>query len=497
MISLLGVYMVTLAPGLTWANGGSDGGDLIAAAFTGGIAHPTGYPLYMLLARLFQALPAGSLAYRTNLMSACFTALGAALVYRLVVRSLPTPKGSLVWLAGLGAGYAFGLAPLIWSQAVITEVYALQAFLVLLILCLYTKPEQTTGSGQKRLACQRGLALGLGMSNHVTTILLLPLALFIGSIHTHIEPGRPAQHRKRWPGNLELDRESLLRQLLWFGLGSSLYLLLPLRALAHPPINWGNPLTPERLWWLVSGELYRSYYLHSSLGGLWVHIRAGAGLLLEQFGIPGLLLGLTGLVVFWEPSRLYILSAWTAAVSLVFAVFYHSVDSYLYLIPMFTCFAIWIGLGLGGLFERFFRRSGKTGFMFGLLLIAYLAGRSLTYLDQVDASRDLRAERFSAQVLSAAPENAMVFAKGDRSLFSLWYSHFALNQRADLAVIASDLLHFDWYQQTLRTTYPGLILPGPLPWPETLAAANPLRPACYVQYTDRTEVECSQPLTAP
>src|SRR5512136_2825733 len=84
---LMGVYLTTMAPGLTWANFGVDGGDLITAAATGGIAHPTGYPLYLLLARLFQYLPIGSLAFRTNLMSALASTSAAALVYSIVVRS--------------------------------------------------------------------------------------------------------------------------------------------------------------------------------------------------------------------------------------------------------------------------------------------------------------------------------------------------------------------------------------------------------------------------
>ena len=122
VISLLAIYLGTLALGLTWANAGSDGGDLIAAAATGGIAHPTGYPLYLLLARLFQFLPLGSLAFRANLLSAIATALAAALVYGLVMRSSSSSREVLNWPAGLAAGYAFGLAPLIWSQAVMTEV---------------------------------------------------------------------------------------------------------------------------------------------------------------------------------------------------------------------------------------------------------------------------------------------------------------------------------------------------------------------------------------
>src|SRR6266498_1775135 len=138
--SLLTIYLRTLAPGLTWANAGSDGGDLITAAATGGIAHPTGYPLYLLLARLFQLLPFGSLAFRTNLMSALLTTLATALVFDLVTRSILSPRNSLPWLPGLVAGYAFGLAPLIWSQAVITEVYALQTLLLLLVIYLYSIP---------------------------------------------------------------------------------------------------------------------------------------------------------------------------------------------------------------------------------------------------------------------------------------------------------------------------------------------------------------------
>src|SRR5258708_26109081 len=98
--------MSTLAPGLSWANNGADGGDLITAAATGGVAHPSGYPTFLLLARLFQFLPWGTIAYRTNLMSAVFTALTALLVYDIVVWSPNSPAtGSR--LAGLIAGYAY------------------------------------------------------------------------------------------------------------------------------------------------------------------------------------------------------------------------------------------------------------------------------------------------------------------------------------------------------------------------------------------------------
>jgi hypothetical protein len=124
-------------------------------------------------------------------------------------------------------------------------------------------------------------------------------------------------------------------------------------------------------------------------------------------------------------------------------------------------------------------------------MIGYFALRPVTYLAQVDASGDRRAETFGREVLSEAPGGAILFARGDRAVFTLWYFHFALGERPDLILVAEDLLHFDWYQENLRATYPALILPDPPLFPETLTGANPSRPACYVRYSDHTEMKCA------
>jgi hypothetical protein len=335
------------------------------------------------------------------------------------------------------------------------------------------------------------------MGNQVTSILIVPVALLLGSIPGQPEAEGTSEAGRPWFTTRKIDTSALRRQLAGLVLGLALYLVIPLRALANPPVNWGNAVTPARLWWLVSGGVYQSYYLQFSLAGLWERVQAWAGLLLEQFGLPGLVLGLLGLVVFGSRSRLYALTAWMAVVSLAFALFYRSDDSYVYLIPMFISFAIWIGLGAGGLAGGLSLRRPILGLGLGLLLMGYFLARSATQVNEVDASQDLRAESFGRQILSTAPENAMIFAKGDRAVFTLWYFHFALRERPDLAVLASDLLHFDWYQETLQSTYPSLAVPGPFPWPETIVIANPRRPACFVRYSDGPEIECSEPLTAP
>jgi hypothetical protein len=72
----LAVYMATMAPTVTFV----DSGALIVAAHTSGVAHPPGFPLWLILARAAAWLPAGSTAVRVHLLSAVSAALAAALV---------------------------------------------------------------------------------------------------------------------------------------------------------------------------------------------------------------------------------------------------------------------------------------------------------------------------------------------------------------------------------------------------------------------------------
>src|SRR5688572_14114962 len=81
----LAVYGLTMARTITWRNGGADGGELAAAAWVGGVAHPPGYPLYLTLVRVFQLVPVGDVAFRATLFSVLCAAVAAVLTSRTVV----------------------------------------------------------------------------------------------------------------------------------------------------------------------------------------------------------------------------------------------------------------------------------------------------------------------------------------------------------------------------------------------------------------------------
>ncbi|HFQ94380.1 MAG TPA: DUF2723 domain-containing protein, partial [Anaerolineae bacterium] len=95
-----------------------------------GIVHPTGYPLYLLLAKLFTFLPFGSVAWRINLGTAVFALLALAILYLLLYRLTVNPVTAV-----LGA-VVTGLTVTLWSQAIAAEVYALHALIVMAALFL-------------------------------------------------------------------------------------------------------------------------------------------------------------------------------------------------------------------------------------------------------------------------------------------------------------------------------------------------------------------------
>src|SRR5262249_55620754 len=80
----LTVYCTTLAPTVVFV----DSGELIVAARSLGVAHPPGFPLYVLLAHLATRLPFGSVAARVNFASALFAAFAIAALFLLVLMTI-------------------------------------------------------------------------------------------------------------------------------------------------------------------------------------------------------------------------------------------------------------------------------------------------------------------------------------------------------------------------------------------------------------------------
>src|ERR1043165_2167990 len=81
----LALYLVTLAPSTAmW-----DTSEYIAAAYTLGLPHPPGNPLFVIVGRVFSILPiASSVAVRINILAAICSAVSAGMWFLITERVL-------------------------------------------------------------------------------------------------------------------------------------------------------------------------------------------------------------------------------------------------------------------------------------------------------------------------------------------------------------------------------------------------------------------------
>jgi hypothetical protein len=203
-------------------------------------------------------------------------------------------------------------------------------------------------------------------------------------------------------------------------------------------------------------------------------LAAWAGLLGQQFGWAGLGVGLFGLL--YGAGRRWLKALTVAAVLgySLFAIGYDTGDSYIYLLPTYVIFAVWIGLGIAALIAWIERRSAALAPLGAALPAVLLLWAVPGTLHAVDASHDRRAIVYAQRVLAEAPPGALIVTSADRDTFPLWYYHYALGRRPDLAIVAGALLEFSWYRQQLHEAYPGLSIPQQQAegWAGALVAAN-------------------------
>ncbi|MBI2322947.1 MAG: DUF2723 domain-containing protein [Chloroflexi bacterium] len=446
----LALYLRTAAPTITWRNGGDDSGDLVVAAATLGIPHPTGYPTYVVLGHLATWLPFGEVAYRLSLLSALSAALAVslvgALVYLLARRSVGAPP-ALALLGALAGALAFGTSQLFWSQAAIPEVYALHlGFVSAIVFALVV---WRAWGGERWLVAAAAL-LGLGLGNHVTLALLLPAAL-------PLVLDRPAPWR---------DGALRRRVALAFAAGLAIYLYLPWRGAQFPPLLWGEPHHPAGLLAHVTGALYQRYLFLGAPGDALSRAAHVATLLVEQIGWPGFVLGVVGAWWLWQSDRRLAVAGLVIVVgSAFFAVNYYARDSEVYLLPLFAAWAVALGVGAPALARvagEALRVERRWRVRLGLALaVAALLATALqvpqTYA-RVDASADLTARDFARDVLAALPPRAVLLSDSDAHTFSLWYAQDVLGLRPDVAIVDLRLVAWPWYRAGLERRHAGLAL---------------------------------------
>jgi hypothetical protein len=441
---VLVLYLRTLAPSVL----PYDSPNLLDAAMLQmqvcvlGITHPTGYPTYLMLSHLFTYLPFGDCAYRANLASALYAALAVMGVfasgYLLSRRVAAAAAGAL----------AFGLGTTLWSQAVIAEVYTLNALLValtLLVLLLWRERQ----SERYLLLC--AFLVGLSMTNHLTSGLLLPASVLFVALVDRCKL---------------VEAKLALKSVGLFVVGLAPYLYLPIRSAMGAPFKANNPTNFERFWYVVSGGNLRGGFFAFGPAELPGRLAFYLRHLLENFHWGLLVAGMVGFValILWDRAVAALLGL------LFFGWLFHAIenkipDIQLYFIPTYLVLALAIAVGVGlllveaeDLLTRFVRvpKPAALGLLSVALLLSPLLGVGEAYARN-DMSEDYRGREILEDVAENAKPNATILHH--RS--NLWYMVLVEKRRRDLILV-------DPFRHNRDISYADIVWPADV----DLATAN-------------------------
>lgn len=405
-----------------------DAGELTAAAFLLDVAHPTGFPVDVLLVRLAMLAPIGDVAFRANLAVGALMALACGCASALAHRLLPAlaPPARLA-LSALPAA-ALMASSTVLRAATAMEVYA--GSLLVTLAALTLTEGRAPVAARRRLA---GLALGLTLAMHVTTRAAALLAVALTAW--------PAWRSARWP-----DRARTLAPVAALGLvGALVVTYLPLASRRDGPIDWGDPETLARCFDHLTARTIRAAYAHRILvpWRLPEDLATAARTLVEDLGAPLALLSVAGALAAARRRAAWPVLAVTL-LDLAYAVAVNPMGT----IDRQTLFvteagaAILAALALGVLLERLARRRAME-----LPLAAAAAALTVVTLARRDARWAGAADGWAAGevlggagALGAAPGRAVVLCASDDACGGAMYAQWAEGERPDVTVMPQSFL---------------------------------------------------------
>ena len=483
-LGVLALYVATLAPSTAmW-----DASEYITAAYTLGIPHPPGNPLFVLLGRVASLLPFGGVAYRVNLLAAACSALAAG-IWFLVAERVLAQWITVHWVRRTGSVLAAVLSATaftVWNQSVVNEkVYTVSlAFFAVVSWLTVLWCDEPDGRRADRILVLVAYLIGLGYTNHPAGFLVGP------AVATAVLVRRP-RTLLRW--------RLIASAVLALGLGLTPFAFEPIRAAHHPALNEGEPTgcsdriavactfsdtTVRRLMANVNRDQYgkpnlsdRQAPFSAQLGMWWWYfkwqwLRDPHGL---QGGLQGALaalflaLGIAGGVVHWRRDRASFWFFGPLVFTVTFALVYYMNFKYgasqspevvgverevrdrdYFYLWSFSAWSVWAALGLVAVWRILAERAGRTPrwlatapvLVFGLLpLVGNWRAAS--------RAGEWATREWARDVLNSVEPYGILITGGDNDTFPLWYAQEVEGVRRDVTVAVTSLLNTDWYARGL------------------------------------------------
>jgi hypothetical protein len=541
------LYLLTLSPSTAmW-----DTSEYIAAAYTLGLPHPPGNPLFVILGRVFSLLPiAGSVAVRINILAALCSAASAGMWFLITERVLVSWFAQR-WQRILGGALAAligATAFTVWNQSVVNEkVYTVSLVGIAVISWIMIRwSDEPDGRRADRFLVLVAYLCGLGYANHMAGMLAAPavgLAVLIVRPRTIF----------RW--------KLLLACAAMLFVGLTPFATQPIRAAYFPAINEGEPTAcrtklemsctfskgtldafnynfnrgqygkPELsdrqaslgeqlgLWWLYfkwqwvrdahgdhpfAQALLAAAFLVLGLFGGWVHYKRDR----RSFWYFGaLMFTMTLALIYYLNFKLGASQDPTSQAP-------HEVrDRDYFFLWSFSAWGVWAALGLLYVWESIAALFGTEPVKIGketvyepkaegwrysspILLLAIIPLFANWHWASRAGHRDTA--DFAADILNSVEPYGVLITVGDNDTFPLWYAQEVEGIRRDVVVANTSLLNTDWYVRQIirRPVYDYDAAKGPAIY-RNQQWNKPTTSPIHMTMADADSVPAYYPLNAP
>jgi hypothetical protein len=415
-IGLVYVFTTTSAPLL------EDDALFILASFDMGTAHSPGYPLYILLTQPFHWLPVSSVALKVHLANAFAATLLVAVLAMSLVRYCDVPRHFAAT-----ATLCLGFSALFWSQALIAEVYMLNALLFILIFfsCLRISIDENHFA---RRVCLLGFMFGLSLSNH------WPLTLLVSPVYLVLVWPVLTRMMKHFP-----------HALLGLLIGLLPYLWMYFRSRDPVFSHMGHFASMDDFFYFVSREVYSEADNQplASWHDKALYIRFFSDQFMSQYSVAATMFILVGFVTQWFTLAKRICIALSLTLSLPIALTLLLGFTYTRLetasisvfpLPLYVASAVWLALGLTFTAKYIATKFKASGILMHALSLALIVSTSYSNYKQTNLNGNQWAVNHARTVLNEIPADTNLFVMDDWLMALIVYLHKIEGVRSDVTV---------------------------------------------------------------
>jgi hypothetical protein len=503
------VYLISLAPDVTFW----DAGEFIAAAYSLGIPHPPGTPLFVLLlhdwAKLLAFLP---YAVACNLFSAVCTAVAGGLSVVLISRGPRLERGRNDGWYVLGGVLCAGAMSSVQLNATETEVYAASVALVAVTLAVANRAGRTASARWRVLTAY---LIVLAVPLHLSALVAAPVAVYLAASNDDglidwqtafalfgVFIGAVAVGRASWPlgvaGVIVIISSPPLAGQMWRSIprqtpgsarllfvaalaASALFVML-VRARHDPGINQGNPATLASLSDVVARRQYDVPGLWPRSAPLWLQLANWfeyadwqVALSLGPTPVPTIartamtvifaLFGVVGATAHRAADR----RQWHAVLLLLLC---GSLGVALYLNMRASPSFGWgilpanaihearerdyffvLGFWAWGLWAGYgavtIAQRLRVRPVFGVMVAALPIVLNWSAVTRRHQPESWLPRRLAESLLLSAPQRAVLFVDGDNDTYPLWFLQKVESLRRDVTIVTVPLLGATWYGDEL------------------------------------------------